>query len=100
MFNKFSIKVKLALLVIIPIIALTIIAGNSILSSINKLSSYSKLEVAVNLSTKISKLVHETQKERGATAGFVGSGGKKFIDILPAQRLDTDKKIKELKAFL
>ena len=100
MFNKLSIKAKLALLVIIPIVALSIIAGNSILDSMNKTSAYSDLKVAVDLSTKISKLVHETQKERGATAGFIGSKGKKFTDILPSQRANTDKQISEMKSFL
>jgi len=47
------------------------------------------------LSEKISLLIHETQKERGATAGFIGSKGKKFKDILAHQRLLTDKRYKE-----
>ena len=100
MFNNLSIKAKLTLLVIIPIIALSIIAGNSILNSMNKTSAYSDLQVAVDLSTKISKLVHETQKERGATAGFIGSKGKKFTDILSQQRVNTDQKLSEVKKFL
>jgi len=34
----------------------------------------------VKLSQRISLLVHETQKERGATAGFLGSRGEKFAN--------------------
>jgi methyl-accepting chemotaxis protein len=45
-------------------------------------------------------LLHETQKERGASAGFVGSGGKKFKTILPKQRELTDKRLKEFKQTL
>ncbi|RLA75126.1 MAG: hypothetical protein DRG78_20785 [Epsilonproteobacteria bacterium] len=48
----------------------------------------------VKLAVSISNLVHETQKERGATAGFVGSKGKTFTKRLPAQRLNTDAKLK------
>ncbi len=47
------------------------------------------------LSQKLSLMVHETQKERGASAGFIGSKGEKFIQELPKQRLLTDKRITE-----
>jgi methyl-accepting chemotaxis protein len=100
MLKNMSIKAKLMLMVIIPLIALSIIAGSSILTNIKKVSSYDNLGEVVVLSTKVSALVHETQKERGATAGFIGSKGKKFADTLPAQRDLTDKRVKELKAFL
>ena len=50
-----------------------------------------KTKQSVKLAVSISNLVHETQKERGATAGYVGSKGKKFTKRLPAQRLLTDK---------
>ena len=100
MFKNMSIKAKLALLVAIPVIALSILAGNSIISNMQKASDFENLQKAVELSTKVSALVHETQKERGATAGFIGSKGKKFSEKLPAQRLLTNKRIKEIKSFL
>ncbi len=53
----------------------------------------------VGLSIKMSSVLHELQKERGASAGFVGSEGKKFADILPQQHQETDAKIKELAAY-
>ncbi len=100
MFKNMSIKVKLTFLVILPIIALAIVSANSIIANIEKASSYENLKKAVVLSTKVSALLHETQKERGATAGFLGSKGKKFLQTLPNQRIITDKKIRELKSYL
>jgi methyl-accepting chemotaxis protein len=41
----------------------------------------------------LSQLIHETQKERGASAGYIGSHGKKFKTILPKQRELTNEKI-------
>ncbi len=55
---------------------------------------------SVKLAVSISNLVHETQKERGATAGFVGSKGKTFTKRLPAQRLNTDAKLKIMRTTL
>jgi len=54
----------------------------------------------VILSNTLSKLIHETQKERGASAGYIGSQGKKFKAILLKQRKVTDSRIKEYKNIL
>jgi methyl-accepting chemotaxis protein len=43
-----------------------------------------------------SVLVHELQKERGLSAGFIGSKGEKFRDELQRQRKDTDLKLQLL----
>ncbi len=48
----------------------------------------------------VSGLVHELQKERGASAGFIASKGKRFADTLPAQRQDTDRKQADLEKAL
>ena len=52
------------------------------------------------LSQKLSIVIHETQKERGASAGFLGSKGKKFGNILPGQRDLTTQKYNELETYL
>ena len=52
------------------------------------------------LSQELSVLIHETQKERGASAGYLGSKGKKFSDILPKQRNLTNKRINNLNAYI
>ena len=62
--------------------------------------SDAKLAKNVKLAVSISNLVHETQKERGATAGYVGSKGKNFTKRLPAQRLNTDAKLKIMHSVL
>jgi methyl-accepting chemotaxis protein len=66
----------------------------------NQYIEMNKLEKVVILSTKISALVHETQKERGATAGYLGSKGAKFGDILKNQRVSTDIKLNNLNLYL
>ena len=100
MLNKMSIKSKIALLLVIPIVSIVLLASKIIFSDYKKLDEYQRLDVAVQLTAKISMLVHETQKERGATAGFIGSKGKKFSSTLTDQRKLTNKRIKELNSFL
>ncbi len=100
MLKNLSIKTKLLIMVFIPIIALVVISGKSIYNDYVNVQSYKALGKGVKLSTKISALVHETQKERGATAGFLGSKGRRFAEILKKQRSLTDVKTKELMVFL
>ncbi|MCH1925199.1 methyl-accepting chemotaxis protein [Shewanella sp. C32] len=54
----------------------------------------------VQLSIIGGKIVHELQKERGITAGFVGSSGHSFADKLPQQRRLTDSVLAQQQAPL
>jgi methyl-accepting chemotaxis protein len=58
------------------------------------------IETFTILSTKISKFVHETQKERGMTAGYIGSNGNKFKEKLILQRVNTNKEYNNLKSYI
>nr|CRH05389.1 putative Methyl-accepting chemotaxis protein [Candidatus Magnetococcus massalia] len=69
----------------------------------NKRSIVDKTEKIAELSTiavATSSLVHELQKERGMTAGFIGSKGKNFKQALPQQRQLVDSRAKALNATL
>lgn len=59
-----------------------------------------RLQKLVNPIALLSDLVHEQQKERGVTAVFIGSEGKKFRKELTAQRIETDAKTDLLLAQL
>jgi len=98
--KQFTIKQKL--LGVVAVVSLLLIFNTVITvnETIETNCRISKLENLTNLSNKISLLLHETQKERGASAGFVGSKGKKFKDILPNQRKLTHKRLVEFKNTL
>ena len=84
--NNFEIRGKLLLLVVFPLVALLYFSGYAVYNSYTIGKNVQDAMVLTNLATKISALVHETQKERGMTAGYLGSKGKKFVDKLPNQR--------------
>ena len=100
MIKNLTIKTKMVLLLTIPLLGILIISTNSIVTNYNQSVQLEKLHVGVELSTKISLLIHETQKERGMTAGFIGSKGLKFQTKLSSQRKLTDEKITQLEKFL
>ncbi len=90
MLDKISIKMKMMLIVFVPATVILILLVLSSFSSLDQVDELTKTEEATLLATKISALVHNTQKERGASAGFIGSSGEKFADALPGIRKETD----------
>ena len=98
--NNFGIKYKLILLVFIPLVWLIYFATMHTYDAYNKSSQMDKIEKVAILATKISALVHETQKERGMTAGFIGSKGKKFANKLPIQRELTNTKFDDFDNYV
>ena len=99
MFNNMSIKFKMLLMVFIPAaVIFTLLFINSY-KSYNDLAELQKIEQVTILATKISALVHNTQKERGASVGFIGSKGTKFVDTLIGIRKDTDTTKTQMLAF-
>jgi len=94
MFKTITIKSKLTLVLILTI-------GWGIVASVGTFVQMrdddielERLRQITELSVKISQLLHETQKERGMSAGFLGSSGKKFKDKLPLQRQAVNAKLK------
>jgi len=96
MFSQLSIKTKM-----IMVMALIVfVGGASVVSSIIELSlaksSFEKTKQLVSLSEDIALVVHETQKERGMSAGFLGSKGEKFGEKLAEQRKKSDEQFNRL----
>ena len=98
--NNMSIKLKLFLIFIIPTLALTYQIISAVVEKNTIVNEEHILGISVELTTKISSLVHETQKERGFTAGFLSSKGIKFTDELKSQKSSTDTKLQELHQFM
>ncbi|WP_404318313.1 methyl-accepting chemotaxis protein [Malaciobacter canalis] len=100
MLSKMSIKQKLILIMSIPLCVVILLAAKLGYDSYKYNDNLKQLDKVIILSTKIGALVHETQKERGMTAGYLGSKGTKFQNKLPSQRNLTDNKLEDIKAFL
>lgn len=98
--QNLKIATKMKLVIFIPVLAFLLLSGIIIKERYRLKNESLLLEQSIILSTQISQVVHELQKERGASAGFLGSKGEKFGDILREQRQLTDTKIAELESFL
>ena len=99
-FNNQSIKYKISFALILPILGLLFFSQSGIRKNWDTFSETEKILALTHLSVSVSRLVHELQKERGLTAGFLGSKGREFVAALQKQRGDTDLRMRALKAFL
>ena len=95
-----TIKYKLNLILTLVVGFSLIILSLTINKTYNQKITIEKAQSLNVLSHKLSLLIHETQKERGASAGFLGSKGTKFTAILPKQRILTNKRDAELKSYI
>ncbi|MDV7338422.1 nitrate- and nitrite sensing domain-containing protein [Terasakiella sp. A23] len=91
--DRFRLSTRIAALAVIPLIALLYFAGTAVLEKRATMSEMHKIEQLSEMAKAFSNLVHELQKERGASAGFLGSKGKSFGDKVIAQRKNTDEKL-------
>ncbi len=91
-FQDLYFKNKILILLAIPLLGFIWSSISSISTSIKASSEMTQLTELTELSTVYSELVHELQKERGMTAGFLGSKGTKFGDKLKRQRQETNNK--------
>ena len=95
--KNLSIRMTMIIIVMLSAITISYYTGRDVINSIKIEHQKRVLYDLVKLSESLSRLIHETQKERGASAGFLGSNGKKFKDILQKQRILTDQRIEEYK---
>lgn len=92
--QKLSFTGRLLIVMCIPILAFLVAMGTLIAGSYERYQQASVVTKVPPFSVAASSLVHELQKERGYSAGFLGSSGQRFRAELAQQRQATDAKKK------
>ena len=99
MLKNIKIAHKLLLMVLVPSLGLLGYMISDMAARYANLKDIEKIRNLTTLAIKSSALVHELQKERGLSAGFLASRGEKFSADLTRQREETTTKEKELVEF-
>lgn len=94
--SNISIKFKIFILFFIPSLALLYQVTQITIANNNTINEYMTVQKYVTLSINISSFTHEIQKERGMTAGYLSSKGKKFSNKIIKQRESTNVKLRAL----
>jgi len=98
--KRMSIQQKLILLVLPPLLALILMNANLLIVSGTHIAGLKHVQELVTLTQLNSRLAHEMQKERGMSAGYLGSGGTLFADALVQQRRTVDARLDDWRSFL
>lgn len=100
--KNLSFRWKIIIILIIPLISIFVFLFRGIKESYSSYQSYQKFQNISTLNTHIGDIVHELQKERGASAGFVNSSksNNPFTERLQNQQQLTNVMHEELKKAL
>ena len=93
MFENMSLKAKLALIAVVPLVIALLLGTDGAWQRFTDYQLRKQAETLVNLVVALGEVAHELQIERGLNAGFINSKGAKFADNLIAQRKRADAKI-------
>lgn len=96
-YDNLSLKKKLLSIILPSTILLLMLGISMIMNTITEMKKPKQMTELVDISIESGLLIHELQKERGMSAGFIGSKGKKYADKIPNQRKLVDKEIAKLK---
>ena len=98
--NRQKLQTKFVIMLIFPLAGLILFGVQGVLSKHDMVTQMESMHTLSELAVLSSALVHETQKERGMTAGFLGSQGAKFRKELPEQHRETDMRAGALRRYL
>ncbi len=93
MFEKMSLKAKLALIAVVPLMVALFLGTYGAWQRMTDYQLRKHAEILVNLVVALGEVAHELQIERGLSAGFINSAGRKFADNLTSQRKRADEKV-------
>ncbi|RAU23074.1 methyl-accepting chemotaxis protein [Paramagnetospirillum kuznetsovii] len=94
--RNLSLSSRIGIAILIPVLGMLVFSGIGLSEKIAFAKKMNQLEELAGLGPTIGTLVHELQKERGMSVGFIGSKGAKFADRLPGQRKDADTRLAAL----
>jgi methyl-accepting chemotaxis protein len=94
------IRTKLLALVLVPILGLGYLAVQRSVDRGADLGAARSLSRNVRVGVAIGNLLHETQKERGMSSGYLSSKGQKFAKELEEQHFKLDARFSELRALI
>ncbi|MES0327529.1 MAG: nitrate- and nitrite sensing domain-containing protein [Gammaproteobacteria bacterium] len=92
--NNLKVRNKLGLFLLIPILTILFFSISIIYLKYQELLDSRSTDDFTSVSFQLVDLAHELQKERGLSAGFVGSNGQRFRNDVLEQRKITDQKLK------
>ncbi len=100
LFSNLAIRDKFVVIVLPLLLAAGYFVFQEVSSNYRTSQELNALFNGIQVTERLSRLVHEIQKERGNSSGFLSNAGAAFGPELEAQRKLTDESIADLDALL
>jgi signal transduction histidine kinase/DNA-binding response OmpR family regulator/HPt (histidine-containing phosphotransfer) domain-containing protein len=97
---RLSFRLKLGVVVTTPLLAVAFLGAYASIDRAKQAQEVSAVRQLVGLSADLADVLHELQRERGRTAGFLGSNGTQFERELIVQRQRTDAAIGKVQTYI
>ncbi len=88
------------ILAAISVLGVVAITANGLVQDYQRWRQAEEAEIRIARTPLFSGLAHELQKERGLSAGYIGSRGATFANALNQQQRDTDAALARVRALL
>ncbi|ABZ76789.1 methyl-accepting chemotaxis sensory transducer [Shewanella halifaxensis HAW-EB4] len=98
--SSLTLKQKFLIVILPPLLVSIIFGGLYAKTQYQLKTELTEVLVLSELAVNNSNLVHELQKERGMSAGFIGSSGQSFAQELAKQQRATDTLLQSYQQFL
>jgi methyl-accepting chemotaxis protein len=89
--NNLTLRNKILLIVGLLFLVLIVLFSFWFIEQYNQITDAKNIITGVDLSIKSNEIVHNLQKERGLSQGYIASSGEKFREELASVRKDTDQ---------
>jgi methyl-accepting chemotaxis protein len=91
--DRFKISARIGFACLVPMLAFTGFALKNLYDKRIAANSAANVLAVIETAPSISNLIHEAQRERGASVTFVNSKGQALADVMRGQRVATDKAV-------
>jgi len=95
-----AIKRRFAWLLSAFVLALAYFAGSNLWQSLGELRDAQGVAAIGKASVVLGGTIHELQRERGLSSGYLASSGKRFRDALKTQHIQTELALKKISPAL
>lgn len=100
MLGNMKIRYKLLLLLVLPLLGLVVFSVREVADKYDTMQNIAATRTLTELAVRAGALVHELQKERGLSSGYINSQGGRFRDDLARQRERVDREFKSVQQYI
>src|SRR4029450_4208441 len=100
MLQNASIKTKVGAILLLPLLCLGVLAGLRVADNLTRGRQADRMHDIPPFALSLSGLVHELQRERDLSAGYVGSGKTSGYGRMIAQRVAVNQALKGVRGQL